>query len=135
MGSINENLLYSETHHWVDLKDNDICVIGITDFAQEQIGDILFVDLPESGENIFKGQEYASIESAKTVTELVSPITGNIIEVNTEISTNPEIINKEPYTKGWLIKVKLSDKSEINSLLSPEEYRDAISFSPINVNE
>ena len=131
MAKIKDGLLYSETHHWVKVRE-DICTLGITDFAQEQMGEIQFVDLPEVGENVFKEQEYASIESAQTVTELISPITGNIIEINEEISINPEIINQDPYGKGWLIKVKLEDKKEIDLLLSPEEYRDIITESPIN---
>lgn len=132
MGRIKDGLLYSETHHWINVEDDDICTLGITDFAQEQMGDILFVDLPEVGENIFKDQEYASIESTKTVSELISPVTGNIIEINEEISTNPEIINQDPYGKGWLIKVKIENKNEINSLLSPEEYRDIIVEYPMD---
>jgi len=131
MNHINEDLLYSKEHHWVLPEDNGICKIGITDYAQEKIGDISFIDLPEVGENIFMGQEYASIESSQEGTELIAPITGNIVEINGEILSNPEIINREPYGEGWLLKIKIANKDDIHLLLSPEEYSDVITDYPL----
>ncbi len=131
MNHINEDLLYSREHHWILQEDGDTCKIGITDYAQEKIGEISFIDLPEIGENIFAGQGYASIESSQEVDELIAPITGNIIDVNEEILSDPKLINQDPYGKGWLLKIKLANKDDLKLLISPEEYMDIISGYPL----
>lgn len=125
MVKVDDSLLYTDTHEWIRV-DGDTAVIGITDYAQEQLGDIVYVELPEVGENIFKGQAFGSIESVKTVSELFAPLTGNVTERNEELFSTPELINKEPYRKGWMIKIKLEDKKQMEDLLSPGNYEDLI---------
>lgn len=125
MRKIDDSLLYTETHEWIKIE-GEVATIGITDYAQEQLGDIVYVEIPEMGENIFKGQTFGSIESVKTVTELFAPLTGNVIERNDELASSPELINKEPYKKGWMIKIKFEDKKQITELLSPGDYEDLI---------
>lgn len=125
MAIVQNSLLYSSTHEWIK-AEGDICVIGITDFAQSQLGDIVYIELPEAGENVFTNNVFGSIESVKTVSELISPINGNIIEVNEELSTSPEMVNQDCYKKGWLIKIKIEDKKQLGNLLSPGAYEDLI---------
>lgn len=125
MAIVQDSLLYSSTHEWIR-AEGDICVIGITDFAQSQLGDIVYIELPEAGENVFTNNIFGSIESVKTVSELISPINGNIIEVNEELSTSPEMVNQDCYEKGWLIKIKIEDKKQLGNLLSPGAYEDLI---------
>ncbi len=123
-----DSFLYAENHKWIKIEE-DIGIIGITDFAQEQLGDIVYVELPEVGENIFMGNTFGAIESVKTVSELIAPLSGNVIEVNEALLTSPELINQSPYNKGWLIKIKLKDKKEIDNLISPGAYEDMIKNS------
>lgn len=125
MAIVQDSLLYSSTHEWIR-AEGDICVIGISDFAQTQLGDIVYIELPEAGENVFTNNIFGSIESVKTVSELISPINGNIIEVNEELSTTPELVNQDCYEKGWLIKIKIEDKKQLGNLLSPGAYEDLV---------
>ncbi len=120
---VKDSLLYTETHEWIKIE-GDIAIIGITYFAQEQLGDIIYIELPEVGENIVTGNSFGSIESVKTVTELAAPIDGNTIDINKKLSFTPELINKDPYKKGWLIKITIKDKDQIKNLISPEAYED-----------
>lgn len=126
MTEIQDLFLYTTSHEWVNVE-GDICIIGITDFAQSQLGDIVYIELPEVGENIFMDNVFGSIESVKTVAELVGPINGNIIEINEELAASPEMVNKDPYEKGWLLKIKIEDKKQIDNLMSPGDYDDLIS--------
>ncbi len=123
---IREDLYYSDKHIWIKVEDDVNAIFGITDFAQDQLGDIVYVEIPKVGERVFKGQDFGSIESVKSVAELTSPLTGTVIEVNEEITSSPELINKDPYGKGWLIKIEMDNPDDINTLLSPEEYQDYI---------
>jgi glycine cleavage system H protein len=116
-----KDLLYTNTHEWVRVED-EIAVIGITDFAQEQLGDITFVELPAVGDLVEAGREMGSVESVKAASELYSPVSGEVIEVNDELEGSPEKVNSDPYGEGWLIRVRLSD--EPSGLLSPEEYEE-----------
>jgi glycine cleavage system H protein len=116
-----KDLLYSKTHEWVRVED-DIAVIGITDFAQEQLGDITYVELPSVGAVLEAGQEMGSVESVKAASELYSPVFGEVIEVNEDLDATPEKVNTDPYGEGWLIRVRLS--AEPAGLLSPEEYEE-----------
>lgn len=116
-----KDLLYSKTHEWVRVED-DIAVIGITDFAQEQLGDITYVELPAVGAVLEAGQEMGSVESVKAASELYSPVFGEVIEVNEDLDATPEKVNTDPYGEGWLIRVRLS--AEPAGLLSPEEYEE-----------
>ncbi len=116
-----KDLLYTKTHEWVRVED-DIAVVGITDFAQEQLGDITYVELPQVGDTVEAGQEMGSIESVKAASELYSPVSGEVAEVNAELEAAPEKVNADPFGEGWLIKVRLS--AEPAGLLSPEEYEE-----------
>ena len=115
------NLKYHKEHDWAR-PDGDNAVFGVTDYAQESLGDIVFLELPEVGTELTAGTSYAEIESVKAVSEVVAPLTGTVIEVNEEAVDAPEIINESPYGEGWLVKVQLSDPSEIDDLMTAEEY-------------
>ncbi len=119
------NLKYASTHEWIKIEDS-IAIVGITDFAQHQLGDIVFVELPEIGMVFEKGSNAAEIESVKAVGDLIMPLSGEIIAINDALANNPELVNLSTYEKGWMIKIKFSHPSEINELLSIEEYKEII---------
>lgn len=116
-----EELLYSEEHEWVKKEGNKVR-IGITDFAQSELGDIVFVELPEVGEDVVADEPFGSVESVKTVSELYSPVSGKIVEVNEDLDDSPEYVNESPYENAWMIVVELSDEAELDELLTPEAY-------------
>jgi glycine cleavage system H protein len=123
MSKIPEKLKYSKEHEWVKLE-GDLVVIGITDHAQEKLGEIVYLELPAKGERIDKEEAFGVVESTKAVSDIYAPVTGEIVEVNTGLVTTPERINKDPYEDGWLVKVKVSDKNDLNGLLTEKEYAD-----------
>lgn len=126
---IEADLLYTETHEWVRLEGDQV-VIGITDFAQSELGSVVFIDLPEEGDEIEAGEEFGEIESHKAVSDLKSPISGEVVAVNENLDDADEDshpVNIEPYQGGWLIKVRLSDKAELDALLDAEAYKKLIS--------
>lgn len=123
--SLPKDLLYSEEHEWVKQEDNKVR-IGITDFAQDELGDIVFVELPEVGDDIELDEPFGSVESVKTVSELYAPLSGKVVEVNEDLEDSPEYVNESPYEKAWMIMVEPSDDSEIDDLLSPEQYEEVI---------
>ncbi|BCW93799.1 glycine cleavage system protein H [Thermoanaerobaculum aquaticum] len=102
-----ENLLYSKTHEWVRV-DGDIATVGITDYAQEQLGDVVMVDFPAVGKAVQAGQEMGTVESVKAVSEVFSPVSGEVVEVNGELEAHPELVNQDPFGSGWLVKIKVS---------------------------
>ena len=116
------SIKYSEDHEWVDAKDDDLVVIGITDFAQEQLGDLVYVELPEVGDECTKGENISVIESVKAASDLVAPVSGSIIEVNSRLEDEPEIVTEDSMGEGWFIKVKLSDPAELDGLMDEEAY-------------
>ena len=120
-----ENLLYTETHEWIKVEGN-IATIGITDYAQNELGDIVYVDLPSVNNEVVKGEPFGTIEAVKAVEDMNSPVSGKIVEVNDELDGTPELINSSAFEKGWIIKVDLSDKSELESLLDAEAYKKII---------
>lgn len=122
---VRNNLKYTDTHEWLKLSGENVRV-GITDHAQSQLTDIVFVELPQIGKEVKKGEELCVVESVKSVSEIYSPITGKIVNVNKKLEDTPEIINKNPYDDGWLVDIKVMDKSEINSLLDAESYKKII---------
>lgn len=126
MSKILEGLLYSEDHEWVKVLEGNIVLIGITDFAQSELGDVVFVDLPEEGDELLQGEEFGAVESVKAASDLISPVSGEIIEVNEELVDEPEKVNQDPY-KTWFLKVKLSDSKELDNLLNNIEYEQEIS--------
>ena len=119
-----KNLKYHREHDWVRL-DGDTAVFGITDYAQQTLGDIVFIELPEVGADVTAGTPYAEVESVKAVSDVYAPMSGSVIEVNEDVVDAPETLNSSPYDDGWLIKIKAADLSEADDLLSVEEY-DAI---------
>jgi len=120
-----DDLLYHAEHDWVRL-DGDTAEFGITWFAQDALGEVVFFDPPEVGSTVTKDQPYAEVESVKAVSDVIAPLSGEIIEVNTELGEKPEAINEEPYGAGWMVKVKLSDPSEQESLLDREAYEASL---------
>ena len=116
------SIKYSEDHEWVDAKEDDLVVIGITDFAKEQLGDLVYVELPEVGDECTKGENISVIESVKAASDLVAPVSGSIIEVNSRLEDEPEIVTEDSMGEGWFIKVKLSDPAELDELMDEEAY-------------
>lgn len=112
---------YSEDHEWVKVDGNTV-TIGITEFAQSELGDIVFVELPEQGDNLEKGESFGSVESVKTVSELYAPLDGKIVEVNEELEDSPELVNESPYEGAWMAKVELSDESQLDDLMDADAY-------------
>ena len=124
--NIPKDLRYSEEHEWVKSEGNTV-KIGITDFAQDELGDIVFVELPEVGDELSADEPFGSVESVKTVSELYAPISGKVISINEELEDSPEFVNDSPYEKAWMIEIEPNDPSEVDKLLSPEEYEKHIS--------
>jgi glycine cleavage system H protein len=120
-----DELKYLQTHEWVRIEDN-IATIGITDYAQHQLGDIVYIELPEIGTTLKKGDNVAEIESVKAVGELMMPLSGKIIEINTGLGDNPESVNSSPYGTGWMVKIEVNNKGEINDLLTVEAYKEIV---------
>ena len=118
-------LKYTKDHEWVKINVNE-ALIGITDFAQRELGDIVYVDVNSIGETIQKEAVFGSVEAVKTVSDLFMPLTGEVLEVNKDIDSAPEVVNKDPYGKGWMIKIKISNPSEISELLDVEEYKKLV---------
>jgi len=120
-----EELKYTEEHEWVKVE-GDIAIVGITDFAQNELSDIVYVELPEVGKNIKKGDVITTVEAVKTVADVYSPVSGEIIEVNEKLKDEPSIINNDPYGEGWIAKVKMENPEEINALLDHTAYKKLV---------
>jgi glycine cleavage system H protein len=118
-------LKYTKDHEWIEV-DGDIATIGITDFAQSELGDIVYVEIETVGENLDKEEVFGSVEAVKTVSDLFMPVGGEVLEFNEELESAPEAVNEDPYGKGWMIKVKISDASELDDLLTADAYKDLI---------
>jgi glycine cleavage system H protein len=116
-------LLYTQEHEWIRVEGQN-AVIGVTQFAQDQLGDIVFVELPEVGSLIEKESPFGVVESVKTVSDLYAPVSGKVTKVNTELETHPENVNSEPYGNGWIVEIEISDAKELKSLLDPEAYTE-----------
>ncbi len=117
-----DNLKYTKDHEWI-LVDGDICTVGITDYAQGELGDVVFVELPPVGKSLKENDSFGTIEAVKAVSDLYAPVTGAVTEVNKDLEGTPELVNKDPYGKGWMIKIKLSNPSEVASLLDSAGYK------------
>ena len=122
MSKILEGLLYSDSHEWVKI-DGNVAIIGVSDFAQEEMGDITYVDMPDVDDEVTKGEDFGALESVKASSELYSPVSGTVIGVNSTLEDAPETINQDPYG-AWIIKVEMSDTSELDSLLSSAAYAE-----------
>ena len=122
-----DNLKYTKEHEWIKVEGN-VGIIGITDFAQKELGDIVYVDIPTVGEVVQQNAVFGTIEAVKTVSDLFSPVTGKILEFNTSLDASPEKINQDPYGEGWIIKISIDNPDELNTLLSAEEYKKSINL-------
>lgn len=119
------DLHYTNDHEWARL-DGEVVTIGITDYAQGELGDIIFVELPQAGITVAAGESIGTIEAVKTVSDIFAPISGELVETNGALADRPEVINSEPYGGGWIVKIKVSDVSEMDQLLSAEEYQNSL---------
>ena len=126
MANVPANLKYSNDHEWCRVE-GDVAVIGITDYAQSQLGDIVFVDIPTEGEELAAGDVFGTIEAVKTVSDAFLPVSGVIEEVNPAIDADPALVNSDPYGEGWMVKVKMSNPAEVDGLLTAEQYTALIS--------
>lgn len=124
--NIPEELKYTKDHEWIRVEGVHV-VIGVTDFAQKELGDIVYVDVDTEGDTVEKEEVFGSVEAVKTVSDLFMPITGEVVEFNEELEDAPEMVNNDPYGDGWMIKVAVSDESELEGLLSAAEYKDLVS--------
>ena len=122
---IPDHLVYSESHEWLQ-QDSDITTLGITDFAQAELGDIVFVELPEIGEHIEKGEAFGTVEAVKTVADLLAPVSGEVLETNESLEEEAEQVNKDAYGAGWMIKIRIDDPDDLQHLLGPEEYAELL---------
>lgn len=123
--AVPSELKYSKEHEWVKVEGNTV-TIGITEYAQGELGDIVFVELPEVDDEINEGDTFGSVESVKTVSELYAPVSGKVVESNDELEDSPEFVNESPYEKAWMVKVELSDESQLEELLTAEQYSEMI---------
>lgn len=123
--NIPSDLKYTKDHEWIRVE-GDFAYVGITDFAQKELGDIVYLEIETVGETLAKEETFGTVEAVKTVSDLFMPVTGEVIEVNPELEDAAELVNKDPYGKGWMIKIKIKDKSELEELLSSDEYKTLI---------
>lgn len=117
-----ENLLYTKDHEWIRVEGN-MGYIGVTDFAQGELGDIVFIEIETVGETLKKEEVFGTIEAVKTVSDMFMPVSGEILELNPALEDSPDVVNKDPYGKGWMVKIKISNPAELTELLSPEKYK------------
>ena len=122
--NIPKNLKYTKDHEWIRVEGNE-AYIGITDFAQSELGDVVFVEIETEGEHLDKEATFGTVEAVKTVSDIFMPVSGKVLEVNPKLEENPEVVNKDSYGDGWLIKISVDDASELDELLTPEKYEEA----------
>ena len=120
-----QNVKYTNEHEWIRLE-GDVAYVGITDYAQEQLGDIVFVDIPTEGETLEAGEVFGTIEVVKTISDLLLPVAGEVVEQNPALEENPELVNKDPYGEGWLIKMKPANAADLDNLLDAEGYKAVV---------
>jgi len=125
MSNVPKDLRYTKEHEWIVIEGNR-GKIGITDYAQDSLGDIVYVELPEVGEEVIKDDTFGSVESVKAASDLFSPVSGKIVEINGDLEDSPELVNESPYDEGWMIVVEVEDDAEFEELLTPEEYEDLL---------
>ncbi len=123
--NIPENLKYTKDHEWIRVEGNN-AFVGITDFAQGELGDIVFIEVETEGEELAKGDAFGTIEAVKTVSDMYMPVSGEVVEFNAQLEDNPEIINKDPYGEGWIVKIAFKNESEINDLLTSAQYEESL---------
>jgi glycine cleavage system H protein len=123
--NIPDNLKYTKDHEWVKI-DGDEALIGITEFAQKELGDIVFIEVETEGESLDAGEAFGTIEAVKTVSDLFMPLAAEVLEFNEELESNPEIVNKDPYGEGWIIKIKITDPAGLDELLDADSYKELV---------
>ncbi len=123
--NIPQELKYTKDHEWVKI-DGDVATVGVTDFAQGELGDIVYVEVETVGETLDREEVFGTVEAVKTVSDLFSPLSGEVIEFNNSLEDTPEKVNSDPYGEGWMVKIKIADESEISGLMSPEDYKELI---------
>lgn len=123
--NIPSELKYTKDHEWVKIE-GDIAIVGITDFAQRELGDIVYVDVETLDETVDKDEVFGTVEAVKTVSDLIMPLTGEVIEFNEDLQDNPETVNTDPYSSGWMIKIKIGNTTEIDNLLSADAYKEVV---------
>lgn len=123
--NIPQELKYTKDHEWVKIE-GDVATVGVTDFAQSELGDIVYVEVETLGDTLDREEVFGTVEAVKTVSDLFSPLSGEILEFNESLEDAPEKVNSDPYGEGWMVKIKISDENEISDLLSPEEYKEVI---------
>ena len=126
MSNIPEDLKYSKDHEWVEVND-DVATIGITDYAQHSLGDVVYIDMPRVGDHLGPHESFGSVESVKAVSEVFTPVAGEVVEVNDDLNDTPEAVNEDPYQAGWMVKVKMSNPGEADAMLSADEYEEFLS--------
>ena len=126
MSQVPEALLYTKDHEWIQLHDDSTATVGITDYAQENLGDITFVEFPLAGESLKRGDTFGVVESVKAASDLYMPLDAEVLEVNDEVDAEPELLNSDPYQKGWLLKIRLIDPSQVVALLKADAYAGII---------
>ncbi|HRS43576.1 MAG TPA: glycine cleavage system protein GcvH [Tenuifilum sp.] len=124
--NIPSNLKYTKDHEWIKDEGNGMATVGVTDFAQTQLGDIVFIEIETQGETHAKEEVFGTIEAVKTVSDMFMPVSGEVVEVNPKVTEQPDIVNKDPYGEGWMIKIKMSNPAEMNDLLNAEQYKGII---------
>lgn len=123
--NIPETLKYTKDHEWIRVEGNE-AYIGITEYAQRELGDIVFVEIETTGENLVREEVFGTVEAVKTVSDIFMPVSGEILETNAKLEANPELVNKDPYGEGWMIKISLKDVKELDILLTPQQYNELI---------
>lgn len=124
--NVPSNLKYTKDHEWIKVEA-DVAIVGVTDFAQSQLGDIVFIEIETVGETLDKEEVFGTIEAVKTVSDMFMPVGGEVLEVNPRVTEQPDVANKDPYGEGWMIKVKIANPAELNELLTPDQYQGIIS--------
>ncbi len=119
------NLKYTKDHEWIRVE-GDTGVVGITEYAQGELGDVVFVELPAAGAKLEQGKQFGTIEAVKTVSDLFAPVSGDVVEVNEALKDSPEVVNKDPYSGGWMVKVKIADSAELEGLLDAAKYQEMV---------
>ena len=123
--NVPDNLMYTKEHEWV-LIEGDVATVGVTDFAQGELGDVVFIEIETEGETLAEGETFGTIEAVKTVSDLFMPMSGEVIEVNAALEDSPDVVNSDPFGSGWMIKIKISDSSEADKLMSANDYKALI---------
>jgi len=131
--NIPSNLKYTKDHEWIKDEGNGMATVGVTDFAQTQLGDIVFIEIETQGETLAREEVFGTIEAVKTVSDMFMPVSGEVVEVNPKVTEQPDIVNKDPYGEGWMIKIKMSNPAEMNDLLNAEQYKGTASGADMQI--